>query len=63
MRAAVVLDNLIHRGEMAVTIGVFVDPGEPGNRNLECARSKEDGVRSCIPANLHACGGLRDCKT
>jgi enterochelin esterase family protein len=35
MRAGVVLDNLIHRGELPVTIGVFVDPGEPGNRNVE----------------------------
>ena len=26
-RAPVVFDNLIHRGEMPVTIGVFVDPG------------------------------------
>lgn len=34
-RAGVVLDNLIHRGELPVTIGVFVDPGEPGNRNAE----------------------------
>jgi enterochelin esterase-like enzyme len=33
--AAVVFDNLIHRGEMPVTIGVFVDPGEPENRNAE----------------------------
>jgi enterochelin esterase family protein len=34
-RTDVVMDNLIHRGEMPVTIGVFVDPGEPGNRNAE----------------------------
>lgn len=34
-RAGVVMDNLIHRGEMPVTIGVFVNPGEPGNRNAE----------------------------
>ena len=27
MRAPVVFDNLIHKGEMPVTIGVFVDPG------------------------------------
>jgi enterochelin esterase family protein len=30
-----VLDNLIHRGEMPVTVGVFVAPGEPGRRNIE----------------------------
>lgn len=34
-RTATVFDNLIHRGEMPVTIGVFVAPGEPGRRNLE----------------------------
>ena len=48
-RAPVVLDNLIHRGELPVTIGVFVDPGhlsstlppkpgwnpKPENRSLE----------------------------
>lgn len=34
-RAPIVFDNLIHRGEMPVTIGVFVAPGEPGNRNVE----------------------------
>ncbi len=35
MRASIVFDNLIHRGEMPVTVGVFVDPGEPENRNAE----------------------------
>jgi enterochelin esterase family protein len=35
VRAPIVFDNLIHRGEMPVTIGVFVDPGEPENRNAE----------------------------
>jgi enterochelin esterase-like enzyme len=35
IRAAIVFDNLIHRGEMPATIGVFVDPGEPDNRNVE----------------------------
>jgi enterochelin esterase-like enzyme len=35
IRASIVLDNLIHRGEMPTTIGVFVDPGEPENRNAE----------------------------
>jgi enterochelin esterase-like enzyme len=35
IRAAIVFDNLIHRGEMPVTIGVFVDPGEPESRNAE----------------------------
>ena len=35
IRTGVVFDNLIHRGEMPVTIGVFVDPGQPDNRNTE----------------------------
>jgi enterochelin esterase-like enzyme len=35
IRAGIVFDNLIHRGEMPATIGVFVDPGEPSNRNIE----------------------------
>jgi enterochelin esterase-like enzyme len=35
LRASIVFDNLIHRGEMPATIGVFVDPGEPENRNVE----------------------------
>ena len=35
MRAGVVFDNLVHDGSMPVTIGVFVDPGRPGNRNAE----------------------------
>ncbi|MCZ9340401.1 alpha/beta hydrolase-fold protein, partial [Streptomyces sp. TRM76130] len=40
-RGAVVLDNLVHRGDIPVTIGVFVDPGvfpdaeNPKNRNHE----------------------------
>jgi enterochelin esterase-like enzyme len=35
LRAGVVFDNLIHHGEVPVTIAVFVDPGAPGNRNVE----------------------------
>ena len=35
MRVPIVFDNLIHRGEMPVTIGAFIDPGEPENRNVE----------------------------
>jgi enterochelin esterase family protein len=29
-RAPIVMDNLIHRGEMPVTIGLFIDPGHIG---------------------------------
>ena len=35
IRGSIVFDNLIHRGEMPVTVGVFVDPGQPDNRNTE----------------------------
>jgi len=35
MRGSIVFDNLIDRGEMPVTIGVFVDPGQLRNRNVE----------------------------
>lgn len=41
VRGAVVLDNLVHRGDIPFTIGVFVEPGvvtgaeEPKNRNVE----------------------------
>ena len=40
VRGAIVLDNLIHRGDIPVTIGVFVDPGVLAtdgrkNRNVE----------------------------
>ncbi len=41
VRGAVVLDNLVHRGDIPFTIGVFVDPGvvvgaaQPKNRNVE----------------------------
>ena len=30
MRVPVVFDNMIHRGEMPVTIGLFIDPGHKG---------------------------------
>lgn len=35
VRATVVLDDLIHRGEIPPMVGVFVAPGEPGRRNAE----------------------------
>lgn len=41
VRGGIVLDNLVHRSEMPMTIGVFVDPGiladsdTPKNRNVE----------------------------
>ncbi len=41
VRGAIVLDNLVHRGDIPFTIGVFVEPGvlvgaeQPKNRNVE----------------------------
>jgi enterochelin esterase-like enzyme len=38
IRGAIVLDNLVDRAEIPVTVGVFIDPGEAsqtGQRNLE----------------------------
>lgn len=35
IRAGTVTENLIHRDEMPAVISVFVDPGEPGHRNVE----------------------------
>ena len=41
VRGGIVLDNLVHRHDIPVTIGVFVDPGvlhdaeDPKNRNVE----------------------------
>lgn len=62
MRATVVMDNLIHRGEMPVTIGVFVDPGHrkdalpakrgwqpsPENRSVEYDTLSADYARFLI---------------
>ena len=57
-RAATVFDNLIHRGEMPITIGVFVDPGtrgelpekrgwnpRPTNRSVEYDTVSDDYAR------------------
>jgi enterochelin esterase-like enzyme len=34
-RVPVVFDNLIHNREMPVTIGIFINPGQPNNRSFE----------------------------
>jgi enterochelin esterase family protein len=34
-RVPVVFDNLIHRGDMPVTIGIFINPGSRANRSFE----------------------------
>lgn len=35
VRGGIVLDNLIHQQQIPVMLGVFVDPGQPGHRNVE----------------------------
>jgi enterochelin esterase family protein len=40
-RVPIVFDNLIHRGEMPVTIGIFIDPGE-----IPAAKDGEKAVRN-----------------
>jgi len=60
-RAATVFDNLIHRGEMPVTVGVFVDPGtrdelaekrgwnpRPTNRSVEYDTVSDDYAKFLI---------------
>lgn len=41
IRAPVVFDNLIHRGEMPVTIGVFIDPGAVASNSNASNREAE----------------------
>lgn len=67
-RAPVVMDNLIHRGEMPVTIGVFVDPGHrkdelpekpgwrpsPENRSVEYDTLSDDYVTFLLDEILPA---------
>ncbi len=67
-RAPVVFDNLIHSGEMPVTIGVFVDPGhkkaelpakpgwepKPENRSFEYDTLSGDYAKFLIDEILHA---------
>jgi enterochelin esterase-like enzyme len=53
MRVPIVLDNLIHRGEMPVTIGVFVDPGAE-TRNAEYDPFNDAYVRFLLTEILPA---------
>ena len=51
VRAATVLDNLVHRGDIPSTIGLFVEPGvragaaTPKNRNIEYGRVRTSPMR------------------
>jgi enterochelin esterase-like enzyme len=42
-QAPIVFDNLIHNGEMPVTIGVFIKPGDAPRKPGEPPRKKPDG--------------------
>ncbi|MCY2976289.1 MAG: alpha/beta hydrolase-fold protein [Planctomycetota bacterium] len=42
-QAPIVFDNLIHSGEMPVTIGVFIKPGDAPRKPGEPPRKKPDG--------------------
>ena len=44
IRGAIVLDNLVHGGEVPVTIGVFVDPG-----TFPAVRTRRTGTPSATP--------------
>jgi hypothetical protein len=53
IRGGIVLDNLIHRGDIPVTIGLFVDPGvfegieDPKNRKVEYDAFDDRGLLRC----------------
>lgn len=51
LRFAVVLDNLIHNGEMPVTIGIFIDPGEyPAEDDPAARRNRSNEYDTCSDA-------------
>jgi enterochelin esterase family protein len=50
MRVINVMDNLIHKKEMPVTIGVFINPGDKPYKPGEPPRKRADG-RPASPAN------------
>ena len=49
-RVPVVFDNLIHRSEMPVTIGIFVDSGVVPGRSRVGVGAAPRSLRPCIPA-------------
>lgn len=73
IRAGIVLDNLIQKQETPVTLGLFVDPGQPENRNIEYDAFNDNYVRLLVeeiipivqaeynistePENWGICGG------
>lgn len=49
-RVPTVFDNLIHKGEMPVTVGVFINPGDTPLKPGEAPRKRPDG-RPASPRN------------
>jgi len=50
-RMPIVFDNLIHKKEMPVTIGIFIDPGDFPAKPDERPRLKPDGTTNTTPRN------------
>jgi len=50
-RVPTVFDNLIHKKEMPVTIGVFIDPGDFPAKPGEKPRLRPDGTTNTTPRN------------
>jgi enterochelin esterase family protein len=61
VRVPTVFDNLIHKGEMPVTIGIFVNPGkkgdgEFGNRDVEYVTMSDTNARFLLEEIIPAVG-------
>jgi enterochelin esterase-like enzyme len=54
MQATIVLDNLIHRGEIPIIIGLFVNPGDKGPGNPIYGGSDNRSVEYDTVSNLYA---------
>src|SRR5947199_5742810 len=50
-RAPIVFDNLIHKKEMPVTIGIFINPGDFAAKPGEKPRLRPDGTTNTSPRN------------
>lgn len=69
VRAAIVLDNLLHRGDIPVTIGVFVDPGvlagadDTKNRNVEYDAFDDRYITFLLTEIIPTAGATRSPRT
>ncbi len=55
-RVPIVFDNLIHKGEMPVTIGIFINPGQPNNQSFEYDTLSDQYARFLIEEILPEVG-------